>query len=47
MIRGVFFDIDGTLLPETEPRVPQSTKEAILRLKEQGILVFAATGRHL
>lgn len=47
MIRGAFFDIDGTLLPETEPRVPQSTKEAILRLKEQGILVFAATGRHL
>lgn len=47
MIRGVFFDIDGTLLPETEPRVPRSTKEAILQLKEQGILVFAATGRHL
>lgn len=47
MIRAVFFDIDGTLLPETKPEVPESTMKAIRRLKEKGILIFAATGRHM
>jgi len=40
----VFFDIDGTLLT-TEHKIPDSTKEAIQRLKNKGINVAIATGR--
>lgn len=40
----IFFDIDGTLLDE-QKQLPQSTKEAIFRLQEQGHEVAIATGR--
>lgn len=40
----VFFDIDGTLYNE-EKKLPQSAKEAIKQLKEQGHEVAIATGR--
>lgn len=40
----IFFDIDGTLYDD-DKKVPASTKEAILRLKELGHIVAIATGR--
>lgn len=47
MIRAVFFDIDGTLLSHTTGDVPASTEAAVRRLRERGVRVFAATGRHM
>jgi len=41
----LFFDIDGTLLTEEERTLPESTKEAIFKLKELGHEVAIATGR--
>ena len=40
----VFFDIDGTLLNK-QGRIPDSSREAIRRLRESGIEVVLATGR--
>lgn len=40
----VFFDIDGTLWDENN-YIPPSTKEAILKLRENGHLSFINTGR--
>lgn len=45
-IKAVFFDVDGTLLSHKDGGVPESTKEALHLLKEQGIKVAVATGRH-
>lgn len=45
-IRAIFFDIDGTLRDFDTKRVPDSTKEALRKAKEAGILLFVATGRH-
>ncbi len=47
MIKAIFFDIDGTLLSHQSGSVPASTRESIRQLKEQGIKIFAATGRHM
>ena len=47
MIKAIFFDIDGTLLSHKLGRVQQSSKQAIIQLREKGIRVFMATGRHI
>ncbi len=47
MIKAVFFDIDGTLVSFNTHRVPDSAREAITTLRQKGIKVFIATGRHL
>lgn len=47
MIKAIFFDIDGTLLSHSLGAVPQTTKDAVQTLKQKGIKIFAATGRHL
>ncbi|MBG9450116.1 hydrolase Cof [Cytobacillus firmus] len=44
MKKIVFFDIDGTLL-DHEKNLPDSTKEAIEKLKKNGTFVAIATGR--
>ncbi|CRK80650.1 Cof-type HAD-IIB family hydrolase [Neobacillus massiliamazoniensis] len=44
MKKIVFFDIDGTLL-DHEKKLPNSTKEAIRLLKENGVFTAIATGR--
>lgn len=46
MIKAIFFDIDGTLFSHKSGSVPQSTKLALKLLKEKGIKIFIATGRH-
>lgn len=45
-IRGIFFDIDGTLRDFKTERIPDGAKEALLMAKKAGILLFIATGRH-
>lgn len=47
MIKAIFFDIDGTLLSHQSGKISLSTRRALDRLKEKGILLFAATGRHM
>ncbi|MGL4665867.1 MAG: HAD family hydrolase, partial [Clostridium butyricum] len=41
----IFFDIDGTLLSETTHIVPESTKLALKKAKDNGHLLFINTGR--
>ena len=47
MIKAVFFDIDGTLVSFKTHRVPESTVKAIAALRDRGVRVFVASGRHL
>ena len=44
-IKIIFFDIDGTLVDPATRQIPESTKEALRKLREQGILLCVATGR--
>ena len=46
-IRAVFADIDGTLYSHTTGRIPSSALAALRKARQQGIAVFAATGRHM
>lgn len=46
MIKAVFLDIDGTILSHNTGKVSEKTNKAVKMLREKGILVFAATGRH-
>lgn len=46
MIKAVFFDIDGTLVPIGSGGIPDSTKLALRMLRESGIKVFISSGRH-
>ncbi len=45
MIRAVFFDIDGTLVPFSTGRCCLSTVRALQALHDRHILTFVATGR--
>ncbi len=47
MIKAVFFDLDGTLLSHTNGEIPENTKISLKALREKGIGVFLATGRHI
>ncbi|MCM1075871.1 MAG: Cof-type HAD-IIB family hydrolase [Bacteroides sp.] len=47
MIRAIFFDIDGTLVPFGSHGIPSEVKEAIATVRSRGVKVFIATGRHL
>lgn len=46
MVKAIFFDIDGTLVPFGYPNIPQSTCDALNELKNRGIKIFISTGRH-
>ncbi len=45
MIKAAFFDIDGTLLPFHERKLPESTVNALDAMRKKGVLLFIATGR--
>lgn len=45
--KAAFFDIDGTLVPYDTHCISQVDCEAIYALREQGILIFIVTGRHI
>lgn len=42
----VFFDIDGTLYSHQAHEVPARTRRAVIALRERGVRVVIATGRH-
>lgn len=44
-IKLIFFDIDGTLVNPRTRCIPESTKEALVRLHRNGIKLCIATGR--
>lgn len=46
MIKAIFFDLDGTLLSHTTRCIPQDTVQALRKLRDKGIRIFMATGRH-
>ena len=46
MIKAIFFDIDGTLISSQFPRMKQETIKTLERLKNKGIQLFIASGRH-
>lgn len=45
MIKAAFFDIDGTLISFETHRIPDSTKNALIQLRQRGIACVIATGR--
>ena len=47
MIKAIFFDIDGTLVPFGHPCIPPEVSEAIAAIRRKGVKVFIATGRHI
>lgn len=46
-IKAVFFDIDGTLISFKTGKIPESTQNALKKLREKGIKVIVATGRSI
>lgn len=42
--KAAFFDIDGTIW-DKDNRIPDSTKEAIRKIRENGSLAFLCSGR--
>ena len=47
MIKAAFFDVDGTLMSHKTRSIPASTRRALEKLREKGILCVVATGRHI
>ena len=47
MIKAIFFDVDGTLVSTTTHTIPQSTLDSLQTLREKGVRLFVATGRHM
>lgn len=47
MIKAVFFDLDGTLISNTTGKIPKSARNAVDQLRENGVKIFTATGRHI
>lgn len=43
----IFFDIDGTILPFGNNKVPESTRNSLIKLRENGIKIFIASGKSL
>lgn len=41
----IFFDIDDTLMPKETGIIPESARQALIRLHQQGIMTAIATGR--
>lgn len=46
MIKAIFFDIDGTLISNQYPRMKKETIKTLKMLREKGIKLFIASGRH-
>ena len=45
--RAVFIDMDNTLYSHRTGRIPLSAYNAVRMMREKGIKVFCATGRHV
>lgn len=46
-IKAAFFDIDGTLVSFNTHEIPASSLDALKRLREAGVRLFIASGRHI
>ena len=46
MIKAAFFDVDGTLYSHKTSCVTESNLKVLEKLREKGIKIFLATGRH-
>ncbi|MDE6956254.1 MAG: Cof-type HAD-IIB family hydrolase [Oscillospiraceae bacterium] len=46
MIKAIFFDVDGTLVSFQTHRASDAVLDGLARLREKGIKLFLATGRH-
>ncbi|MGM5630581.1 Cof-type HAD-IIB family hydrolase [Apibacter raozihei] len=46
MIKAIFFDIDGTLISFNTHKISSHTLDALHQVKQDGIKLFIATGRH-
>lgn len=46
-MKAIFFDIDGTLVSKNNPIISEELIAAFDHLKENGYLLFIATGRHV
>lgn len=46
MVKAIFFDLDGTLISFDTHKIPQSAKTVLAQLRQHGIKIFTATGRH-
>lgn len=46
MVKAIFFDVDGTLIPLETGVMPASTKKCIAALRKKGIKCVICTGRH-
>ena len=46
MVKACFFDIDGTLVSFRDHVVPLSTRRALEQLRQRGVKLFIASGRH-
>ena len=46
MIRAIFLDVDGTLISHRISDIPSSALDALHRLREKGVGIYLATGRH-
>lgn len=46
MVKAAFFDIDGTLVSFNTHVISRSTVDAIHALRQKGVKIFIATGRH-
>ena len=47
VVKAIFFDVDGTLVDPATHLMPQSTVDSLRALREKGIKLFVATGRHM
>lgn len=47
MIKAAFFDVDGTLVSHTSKTVPAGTRAALAALRQKGVKLIVATGRHI
>ena len=45
MIKGIFFDIDGTLVPAHVETISDPVRDDLLALREKGVRIFICTGR--
>lgn len=47
MIKALFFDIDGTLISGKRPYIKEEVIECFNELRNKGIKLFIASGRHM
>ena len=43
--KALFFDVDGTLLPEGTRQIPESARNALKEARSNGHLIFINSGR--